>query len=96
MIQGSKGYWLTTPILAIQVFTDHMQVRELLHLMGVEQAERNMASVHQKIYIVQWIFRAITRISHKRVYIRRDFAFDVTPENIVTLKHAVYLLFIKL
>lgn len=53
MIQGSKGYWLTTPILAIQVFTDHMQVRELLHLMGVEQAERNMASVHQKIYIVQ-------------------------------------------
>lgn len=75
MIQGSKGYWLTTPILAIQVFTDHMQVRELLHLMGVEQAERNMASVHQKIYIVQWIFRAITRISHKRVYIRRDFAY---------------------
>lgn len=56
MIQGSKGYWLTTPILAIQVFTDHMQVRELLHLMRVEQAERNMASVHQKIYIVQWIF----------------------------------------
>lgn len=53
MIQGSKGYWLTTPILAIQVFTDHMQVRELLHLMGVEQAKRNMASVHQKIYIVQ-------------------------------------------
>lgn len=96
MIQGSKGYWLTTPILAIQVFTDHMQVRELLHLMGVEQAERNMASVHQKIYIVQWIFRAITRISHKRVYIRRDFAFDVTPESVVTLKHAVYLLFIKL
>lgn len=96
MIQGSKGYWLTTPILAIQVFTDHMQVRELLHLMGVEQAERNMASVHQKIYIVQSIFRAITRISHKRVYIRRDFAFDVTPENVVTLKHAVYLLFIKL
>lgn len=96
MIQGSKGYWLTTPILAIQVFTDHMQVRELLHLMGVEQAERNMASVHQKIYIVQWIFRAITRISYKRVYIRRDFAFDVTPENVVTLKHAVYLLFIKL
>lgn len=96
MIQGSKGYWLTTPILAIQVFTDHMQVRELLHLMGVEQAERNMASVHQKIYIVQRIFRAITRISHKRVYIRRDFAFDVTPENVVTLKHAVYLLFIKL
>lgn len=67
MIQGSKGYWLTTPILAIQVFTDHMQVRELLHLMGVEQAERNMASVHQKIYIVQWIFRAITRISHKQI-----------------------------
>lgn len=73
-----------------------MQVRELLHLMGVEQAERNMASVHQKIYIVQRIFRAITRISHKRVYIRRDFAFDVTPENVVTLKHAVYLLFIIL
>lgn len=96
MIQGSKGYWLTTPILAIQVFTDHMQVRELLHLMGVEQAERNMASVHQKIYTVQWIFRTITRINHKRVYIRRDFAFDVTPENVVTLKHAVYLLFIKL
>lgn len=96
MIQGSKGYWLTPPILAIQVFTDHMQVRELLHLMGVEQAERNMASVHQKIYIVQRIFLAITRISHKRVYIRRDFAFDVTPENVVILKHAVYLLFIKL
>lgn len=94
MIQGSKGYWLTTPILAIQVFTDHMQVRELLHLMGVEQAERNMASVHQKIYIVQWIFRTITRINHKRVYIRRDFAFDVTPENVVILKHALYLLFI--
>lgn len=55
MIQGSKGYWLTTPILAIQVFTDHMQVRELLHLMGVEQAECNMASVHKKIYIAQWI-----------------------------------------
>lgn len=53
MIQGSKGYWLTTPILAIQVFTDHMQVRELLHLMGVEQAECNMASVHKKIYIAQ-------------------------------------------
>lgn len=94
MIQGSKGYWLTPPILAIQVFTDHMQVRELLHLMGVEQAERNMASVHQKIYIVQWIFRTITRINHKRVYIRRDFAFDVTPENVVILKHALYLLFI--
>lgn len=72
MIQGSKGYWLTTPILAIQVFTDHMQVRELLHLMGVEQAERNMASVHQKIYIVQWIFRAITRISHKQGFTSKE------------------------
>lgn len=40
-------------MLTIQIFTNHIQIQKLLHLIKIKQTKYNITSIHQKIYIIQ-------------------------------------------